>query len=167
MNIEFDYAMTSAEVRAGIRFAYAKARVNTYCALGIGLLAVFLILLAKPEPTGTFFNLAVGFGIIIVAFPIWLFEYVIPVRIAEKVYRAHMEHGRSTMRLADDGLKVVSELGESKVKWEVFSKYIENDRLIILYLPNGESITLPKRMLRKEEVKELVGMLAQHLKGGR
>jgi hypothetical protein len=105
----------------------------------------------------------VAFGILLVAFPLWLFEYVIPVQLTEKMYRAQMGHGRTTMWLTDDGLKVVSEIGESQQKWKLFSKYRENDMLILLYLPNGESLTIPKRMLREEEVEELVGTLDQHL----
>jgi hypothetical protein len=165
MNIKFDYDMTREEIRAGLRFAYSKARVKTYLALAVVISSVLVLLFMNTEPLGVFFNLTVAFGIVIVAFPLWLFEYVIPVQVTDKVYRAQLGHGHTTMCLTDDGLRVVSDVGESQQQWKLFSKYRENDRLILLYLPNGQSLTIPKRMMRAEEVAELVGVLAQHLEG--
>jgi len=68
-----------------------------------------------------------------------------------------------TLHISNDGVELIFATGESKLFWNAYIKYVENDDLYLLYTSNMAFQIIPKHMLSEEEEKNLSSYFETHI----
>jgi len=100
----------------------------------------------------------VGFAILCLLSP-WL------LKIAQKkAYRKNPAlHGKRTMEVTQTGLNFSGTNYSSQLKWDFFIKYVEDEKVFVLYQSNQIFHPIPKRTLSADEVSVLREAFKQNI----
>lgn len=85
---------------------------------------------------------------------IFLFYHQIILRIsAYYIYRKNLKYYfmSTCFEFDENGVDITSESINSKVKWDGFSKFIVNDKMLLLYTTSQIAVMVPKRIVKSEE----------------
>ena len=135
-----------------------------FAVLGILLLSFFLFaaisIMARPGPHTTAY-------VLFATLALWalLRLVVIPLKV-RRVFRQQRNMQVPTTHEADeDGLASANEVGTSRYRWSDFTKWKENERLIVLYLSDIMMIVLPKRSFASPAaLGEFTALVAAHVR---
>ncbi len=160
--ISLTYHITQADFVAAQR---AHQRRNTSGKIQFGL-GVFLF--------GWFVFLAVFSAIFTPR--VWL-NYTLPLVLAGAYlylyYFAHRIAYRKNASLfsdiavdiGDEGVHVLTPNSESTVPWPRYHKWLESEKVFLIYMGERTFNIIPKRILGPEQQEELRGLLQRHLPG--
>lgn len=65
--------------------------------------------------------------------------------------------------VTEEGLRIVTPHSDSMVKWSRYQRWVESDKVFLLYMAVRTFNIIPKRILSQEQQESLRAMLRQHI----
>lgn len=91
-----------------------------------------------------------GFGILCLASPLLM------KRAYQRAYRRNpSNHGRRSLVLDESGVSISGSTFSSQLKWEHFIRFVEDEKVILLYQSSQVVQIIPKQQLCQEQISEL------------
>jgi hypothetical protein len=95
----------------------------------------------------------------------WCALALVPSFRIHRLYRqSGMDRGNCNVDISSDSI-IVTQPGmvESRYQWRSIQRYVENDRMLLLYLTPVRFLPLPRRAFTAEQYQELQHLLATRL----
>jgi hypothetical protein len=165
MPIKTKFTLTADEFFAGQvvfnRFlAPPVARFNYRFAVPAGLLLV------ADGTAGFLLRWHIGLNLFLLAFGAYLIlcRVILGPRKAKKEFTQYPDHGTDrTMEFSDEKMLVQTSHGKAELDWARFARFVETDRLFVLFAPPRMLYTIPKRIFSVEETNQLRELLQRKL----
>lgn len=103
--------------------------------------------------------LCLVYGLFLVAWRGFLGNF----RFRREFRRSKTLQGEITMDITEEWLSTFASYGESKVRWDTFSGYLETPHLFLLGVPPRQFYMIPKRALASGELDAVRQLLAQKI----
>ena len=104
--------------------------------------------------------------VLFIAFGLYVMAYValIGPRRIKKEFAQYPDHAsEKVMEFSEEKILVQTSHGKSEMEWARFSRFIETDKLFVLFAPPRFLITLPKRAIIPNEFDQLHELLKRKL----
>jgi len=163
--MHIDYEISEKDFLNGQRLAIKKSAIRGVRWTLFVLPTFGMLLLINL----VYFAVRQGFSIRLVpGFAICLGFLSIPLlsrREQTKVYaKSNALHGKLSLDVDDRGLRFLGPTSSSDVTWEHFGRFLEDDKVFILYQKSDRIFNiLPKRDLSPEQMAEFRQLSEQHL----
>lgn len=124
------------------------------------LLAVILILpLAKQHPRAENFVTPLALIGMVLAIVVFL-----PHRAAKQMITDKGASALSRVEISGEGIRSQTALSDSKLSWDMVSKWIENRSVFVVYLSPVSFFPIPKRAMTETQISELRELLNRHVR---
>ncbi|MGC2696972.1 MAG: YcxB family protein [Candidatus Angelobacter sp.] len=85
-------------------------------------------------------------------------------RAYQKAYRRNPSYqGKRSLILNENGLALSGDTFSSQLKWEHFIRFVEDEKVLLLYQGSQVVQIVPKRQLSQEEILELKEAFTRHI----
>ena len=95
-----------------------------------------------------------------------LFLIMQRLRIASSVRafaRDHEKYRNLQAEISEDGLRVITDIGQRSWKWLELKQALESENLFMIYLDDKSFFAIPKRGMNTQQVSELRELMRSHL----
>ena len=165
MPIKIKFILTADEFFAGQvafnRFlAPPMARFNYRFAVPVGLLLV------ADGAAGFLLRWHFGLNLLLLALGAYLIlcRVIIGPRRVKKEFTQYPDHGSDrTMEFNDEKILVQTSHGKAEFDWARLSRFVEPDRVFVLFAPPRMLYTIPKRIFSVEETNQFRELLQRQL----
>ena len=165
MPIKIKFVLTADEFFAGQvvfnRFLAAPmARFNYRFAVPVGLL------LFADGAAGFLLRWHVGLNLFLLAFGAYLIlcRVIIGPRRVKKEFTQYPDHGTDrSMEFNDEKMLVQTSHGKAELDWTRFTRFVETDRVFVVFAPPRMLYTIPKRIFSAEETNQFRELLQRKL----
>jgi len=140
--------------------ARPMARFNFRFAIPIGLLLVV------DGIAGFLLRWNIGLNLFLLAFGAYIIlcRIIIGPRTIKKEFTQYPDHGSDrTMEFNDEKILVQTSHGKAELDWARLTRFLETDRLFVLFAPPRMLYTIPKRVFSVEETNQFRELLQRKL----
>jgi hypothetical protein len=164
MRIEYqiseDDFVTAGKLAMRKRFKRAAVQIYLFPILGaVFFVAALITAIAKHNLSGMLPIML--WGALLLCIPLlWSYQF-------RRVYRKNpLLRDRRTVDLDDSHLRFKTESSDSRVPWQSYTRFFEDDKTFILFQQGNKFfITIPKHELSPSQITELRSIFASHLPG--
>jgi hypothetical protein len=127
------------------------------------VLAVAACFLPQRTPDGHTGSPSIGLPVALAFLALYAFVYV-PWNVRRLFRQNPLRNMSCRYEVADTGLTLKSERGETRFLWSDFRRWRSNRKVLLLYLTDASFIGLPARLFRShDKYLDLQGLVARHV----
>ena len=160
MNV--NYKLTLNEYQEAVNFHYKTGKRPLLIAVYIGF-ATFAMLVGTDFSN----NREVMMNIFMVFFGIsfyLLFTRIITAYQAKKIYnKSTLLSEEVTLHISGKGIKQNKKDNAKTLGWDLFSKWKENEKYVLMYTTSHQFNVIPKRAMNDKHIEELKSYLDKYL----
>jgi YcxB-like protein len=164
MEIKIDF--TRKDFLEFNKYVFLKKRIKKSISIAVFFILLWLIIMNLNKPFSPILILTelVVFSLVWVLFMFLSYKFSF-FRISKMPDDKGEILGEKTYILTDDGLKQVSEYGESFVKWIGIKSLEENENYLFIFVDKIAAYVIPKRYFSNmSETKEFIKTLNENIK---
>jgi hypothetical protein len=157
------FRLTEAEFLDAQRLNFARGKGRTTDLL---LRASAVLPLAVAVVAGVLGQLVLALVMVVLAGLLAAYRWMLVPRSWRKLYREDSRWAHEIqIAPSEGGIRLDSPITHADVSWDAFERYVESDRMVLLYQAEGGVNILPKRAFEADELGRFLDLVHRKLAG--
>jgi len=154
------YELQRQDVQAAVRSMTKGTWIRWVIFLVPGLMTVIVVVSSIMSGNWDGIRQVAPVAVVVSIFFVGL-VWLQPLLLAKKFILRPVE-----WQLSPEGVRIITDVSTGDLRWQAFTKYVETDKVFLLYIQKGQAQFIPKRAIPPEELAQLRELLAAQVKKG-